>query len=151
VEPLGADSMLKSVQADHVVVLPGIQDSIMAGLNCGTPSRLAWPLVSRGFTEFVAIKDERARQGMRELALLGIVAGETGAAALGGLFELCSDEGALSRRAASGLTADSSVLVICTEGATDPRAYEEIVGYPPGSLGRSCPKSKAGIRLSERK
>jgi hypothetical protein len=28
---------------------------------------------------------------------------------------------------------DASVLLICTEGATDPAFYEQVVGHPPRS------------------
>lgn len=131
VEPLGADCMLESVRAGQPVVLTGPQNSIMAGLNCGTPSPLAWPLVSRGFSEFVAIEDERARQGMREFAGVGIVAGECGGAPLGTLFEVLTGVDAEIWRIGHGLGPASSVLLICTEGATDPYAYEQIVGHPP--------------------
>ena len=57
----------------------------MAGLNCGTPSLVAWPLLRSGLDAVVAVADERARQAMRDLAAAGIVAGETGAASLAGL------------------------------------------------------------------
>jgi diaminopropionate ammonia-lyase len=129
VEPARAACVLASLEAGEVVTIPGPQDSIMAGLNCGTPSPVAWPAVSRGFHAVVAIDDERARQGMRLLSEAGIVAGETGAAGLGGLLELRASEPAASL----GLSDDARVLVLCTEGATDPDAYEAIVGRPSGS------------------
>lgn len=104
----------------------------MAGLNAGTPSLVAWPDLVAGLDRVVAIEDERAREGMRLLAEAGVVAGETGAAVLGGLLEL-ADAGELGA---------SRVLLFCTEGATDPDAYERIVGKPPtarpaGSAARS--------------
>src|ERR687895_283725 len=129
VEPARAACVLASLEAGEVVTIPGPQDSIMAGLNCGTPSPVAWPDVSGGFHAVVAIDDERARQGMRLLSEAGIVGGETGAAGLGGLLQLRSSESAASL----GLSDDARVLVLCTEGATDPDAYEAIVGRPSGS------------------
>ena len=83
VEPADADCVLRSARAGHIESVPGPHRSIMVGLNCGTPSPLAWPLVSRGTDWFVAIDDDWARQAMRSLAGAGVVAGETGAAALG--------------------------------------------------------------------
>ena len=80
--------MLASMEAGEIVAVPGPHDSIMAGLNCGSPSIVAWPIVSRGIDAFIAIPDERAREAMRALASEGIVAGETGAAGLAGLIEL---------------------------------------------------------------
>ena len=47
----------------------------MAGLNCATPSRIAWQLVSRGIDVYVAVEDERVPEAMRLLARDGIVAG----------------------------------------------------------------------------
>jgi diaminopropionate ammonia-lyase len=134
VEPAGADCVLRSVRASRLVTVPGPHTSIMAGLNCGTPSELAWPLVSRGLDVIVAIDDEPARDAMRALAEVGIVAGETGAAALAGLRSLVLAEDGDALRQVSGLEADASVLLICTEGATDPGAYEAIVGRPADAV-----------------
>ena len=130
VEPTQAACVLASVQAGALVTIPGPHDSIMAGLNCGTPSVVAWPDVSAGYDLYLAIPDERARQGMRALAREGIVAGETGAAGVGALFELLEDE-ARDARAHLGLGPTANVLVVCTEGATDPAGYEAIVGAAP--------------------
>jgi len=120
VEPTRAACVLASMEEGRIVQVPGPHDSIMSGLNCGLPSAIAWPLVSRGIDAFVAIEDERAREGMRALAGEGIVAGECGAAGLAGLTTWLRSFGveAAGRRA----------LVISTEGATDPEAYRRIVG-----------------------
>jgi diaminopropionate ammonia-lyase len=56
------------------------------------------------------------------------MAGETGAAGLGGLIEVLARA---ETRARLGLTSASRVLLICTEGATDPASYRTIVGTPP--------------------
>ncbi|MDQ3119980.1 MAG: diaminopropionate ammonia-lyase [Verrucomicrobiota bacterium] len=127
VEPLHAACMLASMEAGEIVTVPGPHDSIMAGLNCGRPSIVAWPLVSRSIDAFIAVSDDRARAAMRALARIGVVAGETGAAGLAGLLEvLCGSEN-LNRRASLSVTEETRVLLIITEGATDPEAYAEIV------------------------
>jgi diaminopropionate ammonia-lyase len=128
VEPLAAACVLRSLRARRIVTVPGPHDSIMAGLNCGTPSLSAWPALRDGLDAVVAVADERARQAMRDLAAAGIVAGETGAAALAGLAEVTRGPDAAAARAALGLRADTRVLLLCTEGATDPDAYRRIVG-----------------------
>ena len=128
VEPLAAACVLRSLQAGRVVTVPGPHDSIMAGLNCGTPSLVAWPLLRSGLDAVVAVADERARQAMRDLAAAGIVAGETGAASLAGLAEATGGRAAGRLRTALGLGAGTRVLLVCTEGATDPEAYHRIVG-----------------------
>jgi diaminopropionate ammonia-lyase len=131
VEPQPSACVLASMEAGQIVTIPGPHDSIMAGLNCGTPSMVAWPDVSAGFDLFTAVDDDSARRGMRMLAAETIEAGETGAAGIAGLIEICSDE---TIRERVGLGAESTVLTLCTEGATDPRAYAEIVGRSPGGL-----------------
>jgi diaminopropionate ammonia-lyase len=118
VEPDDAACGLQSARADHPVEVPGPHRSIMAGLNCGNVSPLAWPRVVAGVDLFVAVDDRAAERAMRDLASEGVVAGETGAAGLAGL------------RAAvdAGHDVGESVLVLSTEGATDPEAYARIVG-----------------------
>jgi diaminopropionate ammonia-lyase len=128
VEPLAAACVLRSLQVGRIVTVPGPHDSIMAGLNCGTPSLVAWPLLRSGLDAVVAVADERARQAMRDLAAAGIVAGETGAASLAGLAEATGGRAASRLRDALGLGAGTRVLLVCTEGATDPEAYHRIVG-----------------------
>jgi diaminopropionate ammonia-lyase len=128
VEPLGAACVLRSLQAGRMVTVPGPHDSIMAGLNCGTPSLVAWPSLRTGLDAVVAVADDLARQAMRDLAAAGVVAGETGAAALAGLAQLTTGPAAGRHRDALGLDADARVLLVCTEGATDPEAYQRIVG-----------------------
>ncbi len=134
VEPVSAACMWASVAAGAIVEVPGPHTSIMAGLNCGIPSLLAWPVVSAGVDIFVAIEDERARQAMRLMADAGIVAGETGAAGIGGLLELLMGPDAAETRATLGITPSSRILALCTEGATDPAAYAQIVGHAPDTL-----------------
>lgn len=128
VEPVVANCMLASMRAGQVTTIPGPQDSIMAGLNCGTPSMLAWPVVSAGVDIFVEIDDDRAREAMRSLAGVGVVAGETGAAGLGGLIELLVGPEAEQSREFLEVNEETRVLLFVTEGATDPESYAEIVG-----------------------
>ena len=120
VEPSRAACMTASIEAGEPVQILGPHDSIMSGLNCGVPSPLAWPAVSRGIDRFVVIEDERTRRAMRDLARSGVVAGECGAAGLAGLHTLQEIEFLPpgSKRA----------LIISSEGATDRAAYEQIVG-----------------------
>jgi len=129
VEPTRADCVLRSAEAGGMVEVPGPHVSIMAGLNCGRPSPVAWPYLSGGIGAFVAIPDARAEEAMRLLAEDEVESGESGAAGLGGLLELLAEPRAGEYRARLGVNAASSVLVISTEGATDPESYARIVGH----------------------
>jgi diaminopropionate ammonia-lyase len=119
VEPTSADCVVASIEAGRPITLTERQTSIMAGLNCGTPSLLAWPVLARRIDVFAAVTDAEAERAMRLLKDDGITAGESGAAGLAGL---------LAFRAELALAADDAVLVVVTEGATDPDAYARIVG-----------------------
>jgi diaminopropionate ammonia-lyase len=136
VEPESARCVTESLRAGHLVTLPFPQTSIMAGLNCGTPSHVAWPFLARGMDVMTAVPDGWAMTAMRSLAAAGIVAGETGAAALAGLHAICATPAAEPARYALDLGSGSRVLVLCTEGATDPAAWAQIVGYPVPETGR---------------
>ncbi len=131
VEPTSAACALASMKAGQIVSLTDPPQSIMAGLNCGTPSLIAWPLISTGIDLFVAIEDEWAKRGMRDLAMIGLVTGETGAAGIGGLAALLTAPPFQTMSSTLRIDTSTRVLVICTEGATDPVAYEHIVGKSP--------------------
>lgn len=124
VEPADAACALVSIEKGEPATVPGPHRSVMAGLNCGTPSSIAWPLLKRGIDAFVAIDDEWAQEAVRRLAESGVRAGESGAAGLAGLLKLRADEDAAAVVEAVSLTEESSVLVIVTEAVTDPVSYD---------------------------
>jgi diaminopropionate ammonia-lyase len=113
VEPTHAACVLASMEAGGITRLPGPHDSIMAGLNAGLPSEIAWPWVSKGIDTFIAVDDKRALDAIQMLAGEGLAAGETGAAGLAGV---------LGWLQLSGRTlANERLLLICTEGPTGSR------------------------------
>ena len=133
VEPLDANCVQTSALAGVPMDVPGPHGSIMVGLNCGMPSRVAWPRLATGVDWFVAVDDDAACRAMRDLAEAAVVAGETGAASLAGLRALLADRSANDALPDLG---DKTALVIVTEGATDPAAYRRIVGRDIDSVGR---------------
>src|ERR687897_929226 len=126
VEPASADCLLESMEAGSIVSVPGPHDSIMSGLNCGRPSLVAWPTVSRSIDLLVAVDDEPAHEAMRLAADSGVVSGETGAAGLGGLLEILRTGGAEARRTL-GIGDETRVLIFNSEGATNPDAYRRVM------------------------
>jgi diaminopropionate ammonia-lyase len=129
VEPLDADCLLESIASPDgsARTAKGKQDSIMAGLNCGTPSLAAWPLLRVGMDAFLAVDDDYAREAMRRLAVQKVVSGESGAAGLAGLVALTAEPDLAKARQMLGIGSESDVLLISTEGATDPVSYQRIV------------------------
>jgi diaminopropionate ammonia-lyase len=133
VEPLDANCVQASVLAGELSHVPGPHRSIMVGLNCGLPSLTAWPRLASGIDWLVSVDDDAARLAMRELADAAVASGETGAAALAGLDAILADEGA---RGELGDLSGSTILIVVTEGATDPDNFEAIVGRSPETVGR---------------
>jgi len=145
VEPLRANCLQRSAREGRLSEAPAPHTSTMAGLNCGLPSLLAWPVVEASADVFAAIDDEFAHTAMAAFASVGIVAGESGAATLGALLAASDDEGA---RVALGLTPDSVVLIINTEGATDPVNYAAQVGCGPHDVAAQSERRAANSSTS---
>jgi diaminopropionate ammonia-lyase len=133
VEPLDANCVQASALAGDIAHVPGPHTSIMVGLNCGRPSLTAWPRLASGIDWLVSVDDDAACVAMRELADAAVASGETGAAALAGLDAILADADA---SAELGDLSDSTILIVVTEGATDPENFEAIVGRSPETVGR---------------
>lgn len=111
----------------------GNQDTMMAGLACGMPSLVAWPVLKRGVSLFVSVEDRYAAEAMRRLyfPVTGdprIISGETGAAGLAGLMALCGAAEFADARDRLGITGNTSALVINSEGDTDPVNFAKVTG-----------------------
>jgi len=133
VEPDRAACLFETATASELRSFTPTQPTIMAMLECYTPSLVAWRILQRTADAFMTVSEEDAKNAMRSLAfrgqgLQGIVAGESGAAGLAGFQVLAADANA---RAIIKLDEHSRVLLINTETATDPASYEEIVGVSP--------------------
>ena len=125
VEPEGAACLLASLAAGDPVSVPGPHPSIMAGLNCGTVSSAAWPLLRDAIALAVEVPDAAAADGMRTLRGLGIAAGECAGGVVGAAAAL------LTGPHRPGLPDGATVVLPLTEGVTDPAAYERLVSAPP--------------------
>ncbi len=141
VEPTGADCHLRSALAGRPVAVTGALDTVMAGLACGEVSPAAWEIVRPAASAFVAIDDRDAIEAVRRFASPhgedpAIVSGETGASGLGALLA-ARREPALA--ALLGIDACSRVLLLGSEGDTDPQIYRDIVG-------RTGDDVRAGVR-----
>ncbi|MFC4947432.1 pyridoxal-phosphate dependent enzyme [Pseudonocardia sp. GCM10023141] len=112
VEPAMAACVAASLAAGAITTVP-TPGTRMAGMDCATPSATAWPTLRHGLTGAVAVTDAEARQVMRELAALGIVAGDCGAATVAALRRLPARQRA------------GSVVCVSTEGASDPDGYAD--------------------------
>ena len=132
VEPLSAGCVQASVRANAPTVVGGPFETIMGGLRCGEMSPIAFEVIRSIVDGYIAIEDQWAREAMRRLALPGgadpqIEAGASGAASLAGLLAPLGDPAADELREALKLSGESRVLVIATEGVTDPDSFPEVL------------------------
>ncbi len=112
VEPDSAACLLASLLADEPVTVP-TADTVMAGLNCGTVSSAAWPVLRAGCDAAVSVSDPEARRSVADLRRLGISSGPSGAATLAGLRSALSTP---DRRTVLDLPEDAVVVLLSTEG-----------------------------------
>jgi diaminopropionate ammonia-lyase len=140
VEPDKAACLYKSIVADdgepHAVT--GDLNTIMAGLACGEPNSISWGIL-RDYAEWYAVcPDYVAARGMRLLANpLGsdprVISGESGAVGLGLLSLLAERDDLKPITEKLKLNQTARILIISTEGDTDPITYKDIVwngAYP---------------------
>lgn len=134
VEPNEAACIYKSAAENdgkpHAVT--GFMPTIMAGLACGEPSTVAWELLRDYADMYITCSDFVSAKAMRMLGnpLPGdpqIISGESGAVGLGVLSLLRKQENLIEAAAQLQLNEDSRILIISTEGDTDPEAYRQIV------------------------
>ena len=94
-------------------------------MACAELSPLAWPILQALCAGVFSCPDEVTREGMRLAAEQGVVSGETGAVTLGLLQRLCNERALARWREETGLDETARVLLVSTEGATDPAGYDE--------------------------
>jgi len=133
VEPSDAACVTASLAAGQPAVVP-TPGTRMAGMDCAEVSPAAWPSLRDGITGTVTVTDAEATAAMRELAALGYAIGDCGAAPLAALRALMTEGDGAALRAAAGLDdARARVLLVATEGVTDPAGYAAAVDTRPGS------------------
>ena len=133
VEPDNAACYFKSMQSGdgQLHALEGHLDTSMAGLACGTPSSLAWPIIRYYSEYFFKCPDRVTELGMQVLAHPlnddeRVISGESGAVTTGLLVELMENTNLKEMAERMSLGPDSKILLISTEGDTDPDNYQRV-------------------------
>ncbi|EET87426.1 diaminopropionate ammonia-lyase [Clostridium carboxidivorans P7] len=131
VEPEKADCFYRSCKAGKIEAVTGEMNTIMAGLACGEPNPVGWDILKCCTDVFVSAPDWVTARGMRVLGnpLKGdnkIISGESGAVTTG-LLSILSETKYKDLRETLKLDKNSKVLLISTEGDTDPQIYRNIV------------------------
>lgn len=122
IEPVSAACLTASLAAGEPTAVP-TPGTTMAGLDCSEVSAAAWPSLREGVHGTITVDDAETHAAVRELAAAGLSIGESGAAPLAALRALASEPGCAALREAVELGLDSRVLLIATEGPTDPSAW----------------------------
>lgn len=134
VEPNKADCLYRTAEANdgQLRVVSGDMDTIMAGLACGEPCTIGWEILKDYTDFFISCPDFTAAEGMR---MMGnpprgdekVISGESGAATLGCVAEIMTNENLAWMREKLQLNESSRVLFFSTEGDTDKKSYQDIV------------------------
>jgi diaminopropionate ammonia-lyase len=114
VEPDSAACLLASLDAGRPVRVD-TDATVMAGLNCGTVSSAAWPVLRDGCDAAVVVSDDSARRAVTDLVGFGVSSGPSGAASLAGVRAAAVAD----RRAALGIDRSSTLVLLSTEAAHD--------------------------------
>ncbi len=112
VEPDRAPAVITSLRQNRLVSV-ATQSTIMAGLNCGTPSSIAWPYLVAGVDAAVTVTDAAAALAVADLAAAGLDSGPCGAATLAGARAVLLEPG---RRRDLALGEDAVLVLFSTEG-----------------------------------
>jgi diaminopropionate ammonia-lyase len=134
VEPENIACIYRSAQVDDGEPHPAenTAPTIMAGLNCGEPCTVTWPIL-RDFADwYLSCPDYVSAYGMRLLAAPApgdrqVISGESGAVTTGLLNVIAGKEGYGGLKDMLGLNENSVVLLFSTEGDTDPVHYKKVV------------------------
>lgn len=122
-----------SIEAMKPVLVDIKEETLMAGLSCGEVSNLAWEILTPTLSHCVSISDDGVAPLMRLLAGgldgLEIEAGECSTAGLAALLAAKKDKEISNELE---LSENSIILLIGTEGATDPKIYKELLAQSNG-------------------
>ncbi|MFO8033834.1 MAG: diaminopropionate ammonia-lyase [Candidatus Bipolaricaulota bacterium] len=150
VEPSKAACLFESVRIGdgRPYKFEGELDTIMAGLSCGKPNPLAWKVLRACARVFVACPDYVAARGMRIYAvpLEGdpfVVSGESGAVTLGVLSLVMQRPELAPLKEALQLNRNAQVLLVNSEGNTDPHHFRKVVWEGAHAMPSSIAISRA--------
>ena len=129
VEPESAACLFESARTGEPTTITVTQESVMAGLSCGEPSELAWEILAEEASDFLVLPDSAVAPTVRLLARPfaddpAIEAGETAVAGLAALIAARQDRDLSTEL---GLDSRSRVLLIGSEGVTDPAIFTRIM------------------------
>lgn len=133
VEPEEADCIYRSSLSGKREIVEGDMPTIMAGLACGAPNTISFDILMNYADGFLSCPDYVSARGMRILSspLEGdprVISGESGGAVgIGAISLIMQKDEYKDIREKLRLDENSVVLLISTEGDTDPNRFRDIV------------------------
>ncbi|KFY21689.1 hypothetical protein V493_07188 [Pseudogymnoascus sp. VKM F-4281 (FW-2241)] len=112
VEPESANCLQMSLKSGSLTSVE-TKDTIMCGLNCGTVSSIAWPVLQKGVDVSVCVTDIEAHESLLRLKECQAAIGPCAAATLAALKKVVRGSTAFQ------LDKDAVVLLLGTEGMRD--------------------------------
>lgn len=146
VEPDTAACLYKSLRAGTSLPIR-TSHTIQTGMNCGTVSTTAWPILKAGVDVSTTVSDFEVHEAVQCLQSVGIKAGPCGAAPLAGLRHV-----ARTNPEILSLNEDSVVVLICTEGSRDYQIPRNLSGDDSVAKARNLVGiSSSGNKTSDEK
>ena len=135
VEPTASCCLYESARVGRPVMV-GHATSVMDGLVVEKASAEPFAMLNAGAFAFLTVPDKAAVDAMRGAAQSEggdppLAIGDTGSAGWAGFLAAVGD---VEMRQALALDGDSRVVIVVTEGATDPAVYRSIVGRDPSDF-----------------
>ncbi len=121
VEPMASDGMFQSFINGKLSLPLRPSETLMAGLNCGVPSMIAYDILKCIADAIMVIDDSQIKKAQTELASEfsndpNVFAGPSGVAGVGGLLAIF-DDSFRKLRMEMNISRKSHILCINTEGA----------------------------------
>ena len=134
VEAKAADCLFRSASKGDGsrVDVTGDMLTIMAGLACGEPNTVSWDILRNHADAFVSCPDWVSANGTRIYSspMRGderVISGESGSVTMGLVVAIMTTPELKELKEALKLDENSQVLLVSSEGDTDPDRYREIV------------------------
>lgn len=111
VEPDTAACLKTSLENGQMTTI-STRYTTMCGMNCGTVSTLAWPVLRAGVDASITVADDEAKSAQDMLNDMQIPAGPCAAATLAALIKACGEETGIK----SIIGRESVIILLGTEG-----------------------------------
>lgn len=130
VESEHAACLMASARRGRATPVRVRHESVMGGISAGAPSLIAWEIVRRAASHFVTVQEAPVGAALRMLASGDAGHGpiEAGECAAAGVLALIGAACSPEVREAMQLDAGARVLLIGTEGVTDPASWRALTG-----------------------